>query len=141
MSAVKEIHLLFMNLMFIILFLYFHYIGIHFQTMFYMAFHILKHINLKHRLILHEMTICFSLNILFWNLSMLISEIYSWGYANLFWLLNSMPLSEYTMFYLLIPLLISFAFIIEVAKHFCICLFVYMYDNCLIHLELVLLDH
>ena len=136
MSAVKEIHLLFMNLMFIILFLYFHYIGIHFQTMFYMAFHILKH-----RLILHEMTICFSLNILFWNLSMLISEIYSWGYANLFWLLNSMPLSEYTIFYLLIPLLISFAFIIEVAKHFCICLFVYMYDNCLIHLELVLLDH
>lgn len=45
------------------------------------------------------MTICFSFNIMFWNLSHVISEIYSWGYApNLFWLLNSMPLSEYTSF-------------------------------------------
>ena len=47
------------------MFLYFHHIGIYFQIMFYMVFHILKHINLKYRLILYEMTICFSFNIMF----------------------------------------------------------------------------
>lgn len=57
----------FMNLMFFILIYVFilSYIGIYFQTMFYMVFHILKHINLKYRLILYEMTICFSFNIMF----------------------------------------------------------------------------